>query len=111
MAGFRLLILVFCLCAVNFPKICTERSFDRVFKQGDAIIGSLLAVHKENSEDGCKNVFLTGINRVEAAVYTVEQINKDANILPNVQLGYDIRDYCMDRTKAMEHSYSLTFTS
>lgn len=108
MAAFRLLMLVFCLGAVNFPKICTQRPFDRVFKQGDAIIGSLLTVHSENAEDGCKNVFLPGINRVEAAVYTVEQINKNANILPSVKLGYDIRDYCMDRTKAMEHSYDFS---
>lgn len=108
MADFRQRTLVFCLCVVNFPKICTQRPFDRVFKQGDAIIGSLLAVHTENSEDGCKNVFLPGINRVEAAVYTIEQINKNANVLPNVQLGYDIRDYCKDRTKAMEHSYDFS---
>lgn len=108
MGDFRQFMFVFCLCALNYPNIHTQRPFDRVFKQGDAIIGSLLAVHTENSEDGCRNVFLPGINRVEAAVYTIEQINKDVNILPNVQLGYDIRDYCMDRTKAMEHSYDFS---
>ncbi|KAJ7388601.1 hypothetical protein OS493_036829 [Desmophyllum pertusum] len=75
---------------------------------GDAIIGSLLAVHRKNSEDGCKNLFLPGINRVEAAVYTIEQINKNRNILPTVQLGYDIRDYCMDRAKAMQHTYDFS---
>lgn len=108
MADFPKFMLVVCLYAVKYPIIHAQGTVDRVFKEGDAIIGSLLAVHTENSEDGCKNVFLPGINRVEASVYTIEQINKNANILPNVQLGYDIRDHCMDRTKAMKHTYDFS---
>ena len=100
-------MLLVCLYVVKY-SIQAQGTIDRVFNEGDAIIGSLLAVHKENSVDGCKNVFLPGINRVEAAVYTIEQINKNAKILPNVQLGYDIRDYCMDRTKAMQHTYDFS---
>lgn len=108
MAYFGQFIFVVFLFAVKYRIIHSQETVDRVFKEGDAIIGSILAVHTENSEDGCKNVFLPGINRVEANVYTIEQINRNAAILPNVQLGYDIRDHCMDRTKAMQHTYDFS---
>ena len=99
-------MLVICLSNMSYP--ITHGQVDRIFEQGDAIIGGLLTLHRETSKAGCRNVFLPGINRVEAALYTIEQINKNASILPNVQLGYDIRDYCMDRAKAMEHTYDFS---
>ena len=101
-------VFALCIFAVKSRNIHVQGTDDRIFKNGDVIIGSLLAVHQENSAKGCRNVRLTGINRVEAAIYTIEQINKDANILPNVQLGYDIRDHCMDRAKAMKHTYDFS---
>jgi len=106
MAQLRTFLFVICLYSVKFP--ITQGEVDRIFKQGDAIIGGLLTLHREATRQGCKNVFLPGINRVEAALYAIEQINEDRNILPNVQLGYDFRDYCMDRAKAMEQTYDFS---
>ena len=106
MANFRTFLFVICLYAVVYPV--TQGEVDRIFKDGEAIIGGLLTVHREATKYGCKKVFIPGVNRVEAALYAIEQINKDANILPNKELGYDIRDYCMDRAKAMEHSYDFS---
>ena len=108
MAGFSRLVFAFCLLYVMYPLTNLQETIDRIFKNGDVIIGSLLAAHQENSEEGCRNVHLVGIIRVEAAIFTIEQINKNVNILPNVQLGYDIRDHCMDRAKAMEHTYDFS---
>ncbi|PFX34845.1 Extracellular calcium-sensing receptor [Stylophora pistillata] len=102
------MLFAFCLLFVKYPSANLQETTDRIFKNGDVIIGSLLAAHQENSEEGCRNVHLIGIIRVEAAIYTIEQINKNANILPNIQLGYDIRDHCMDRAKAMKHTYDFS---
>ena len=108
MANFRTFLFVVWLYAVICP--ITQGEGDRIFKDGDAIIGALLYVHREATKYGCNKIFLPGVNRAEAALYAIEQINKDANILPNKQLGYDIRDYCVDREKAMEHTYDLAPT-
>lgn len=106
MNHFVSFVLVICFYTVKC--LCTKGEVDRIFKPGDEIIGGLLTLHRENTNDGCKNVFLPGINRVEAALYAIEQINKNVSILPNIQLGYDIRDYCMDRAKAMKHTYDFS---
>ena len=106
MANFRTFLFVVWLYAVICP--ITQGEGDRIFKDGDAIIGALLYVHREATKYGCNKIFLPGVNRAEAALYAIEQINKDTNILPNKQLGYDIRDYCVDREKAMEHTYDFS---
>ena len=106
MPRFLTLVLAICLYAGKHATIKGET--DRIYKPGDEMIGGLLALHRKNTKDGCKDVFLPGINRVQAALFAIEQINKNVNILPNVQLGYDIRDYCMDKAKAMEHTYHFS---
>ena len=106
MAHFLKLVFAICFYPVKYATIKGES--DRIYKPGDEIIGGLLALHKESTKDGCKDVFLPGINRVEAALFAIEQINKNVNILPDVQLGYDIRDYCRDGAKATEHTYHFS---
>lgn len=45
-----------------------------------------------------------GIHRVEAAFQTIDTINNDATILPNITLGIEIRDSCWYSAIALEQS-------
>lgn len=45
-----------------------------------------------------------GIQRVEAMMHTLDRINTDQNILPNISLGCEIRDSCWHSAVALEQS-------
>ena len=45
--------------------------------------------------------------RSEAMIFAIDKINNDSNLLPNISLGYDIRDYCESITKATRITYEL----
>lgn len=45
-----------------------------------------------------------GIQRVEAMMHTLDRINADPNILPNITLGCEIRDSCWHSAVALEQS-------
>ena len=78
------------------------------YKDGDIILGGLLRVHlRGNSENQCGELDVRGLNRVFAMIFAIEQINNDSKLLPNVTLGYDIRDYCGIALQATRISYNL----
>ncbi|KAL4696952.1 hypothetical protein H8959_002650 [Pygathrix nigripes] len=45
-----------------------------------------------------------GIQRVEAMLHTLERINSDPTLLPNITLGCEIRDSCWHSAVALEQS-------
>ncbi|XP_077391774.1 metabotropic glutamate receptor 1-like isoform X2 [Festucalex cinctus] len=45
-----------------------------------------------------------GVQRVEAMFYTLDRINADPNLLPNITLGCEIRDSCWHSSVALEQS-------
>ncbi|XP_028858325.1 metabotropic glutamate receptor 1 isoform X2 [Denticeps clupeoides] len=77
---------------------------------GDVIIGALFSVHHQPSaervaERKCGEVREQyGIQRVEAMFYTLDRINADPDILPNITLGCEIRDSCWHSSVALEQS-------
>uniref|UniRef100_A0A672NJ04 Metabotropic glutamate receptor 5 n=1 Tax=Sinocyclocheilus grahami TaxID=75366 RepID=A0A672NJ04_SINGR len=77
---------------------------------GDIIIGALFSVHHQPaaekvSERKCGEVREQyGIQRVEAMFYTLDRINADPNLLPNITLGCEIRDSCWHSSVALEQS-------
>ncbi|XP_016391735.1 metabotropic glutamate receptor 1-like [Sinocyclocheilus rhinocerous] len=77
---------------------------------GDVIIGALFSVHHQPSaervaERKCGDVREQyGIQRVEAMFYTLDRINADQNLLPNITLGCEIRDSCWHSSVALEQS-------
>lgn len=83
-------------------------AYHKVYKTGNISIGSLISLHKENNGNYCTRFYLPGLNRVEAIMYTVNKINNNSELLRNVSLGYDIRDYCNDRSLAMKEAYDFT---
>ncbi|KPP57831.1 hypothetical protein Z043_124401, partial [Scleropages formosus] len=89
------------------PK-SVSRSVARM--DGDIIIGALFSVHHQPSaekvaERKCGEVREQyGIQRVEAMFHTLDRINSDPNLLPNISLGCEIRDSCWHSSVALEQS-------
>lgn len=77
---------------------------------GDIIIGALFSVHHQPSaekvaERKCGEIREQyGIQRVEAMFYTLDRINADPYLLPNITLGCEIRDSCWHSSVALEQS-------
>ncbi|KAM6907517.1 glutamate receptor, metabotropic 5a [Xenentodon cancila] len=77
---------------------------------GDVIIGALFSVHHQPPADKvherkCGAVREQyGIQRVEAMMHTLDRINADPTILPNITLGCEIRDSCWHSAVALEQS-------
>uniref|UniRef100_A0A3Q2YDU2 Receptor ligand binding region domain-containing protein n=1 Tax=Hippocampus comes TaxID=109280 RepID=A0A3Q2YDU2_HIPCM len=77
---------------------------------GDVIIGALFSVHHQPSaekvaERKCGDVREQyGIQRVEAMFHTLDRINADQQLLPNISLGCEIRDSCWHSSVALEQS-------
>lgn len=109
-------VLLFCTCPDSsadvhqrsvVPKAVT-RSVARM--DGDIIIGALFSVHHQPSaekvsERKCGEIREQyGIQRVEAMFHTLDRINADPNLLPNITLGCEIRDSCWHSSVALEQS-------
>lgn len=77
---------------------------------GDIIIGALFSVHHQPTvekvhERKCGEIREQyGIQRVEAMLHTLDRINADPNLLPNITLGCEIRDSCWHSAVALEQS-------
>nr|XP_056708619.1 metabotropic glutamate receptor 1 isoform X1 [Euleptes europaea] len=85
-----------------------QRSVARM--EGDVIIGALFSVHHQPPaekvpERKCGEIREQyGIQRVEAMFHTLDKINSDPVLLPNITLGSEIRDSCWHSSVALEQS-------
>lgn len=94
------------------PTVTTPVSSGRVVAAipGDLVIGALFSMHhaptlKEAQTRRCGDIREQyGIQRVEAAFMTIDQINSDDKILPNITLGLEVRDSCWFPPIALEQS-------
>lgn len=77
---------------------------------GDLVIGILVPVHERPSPKQAQTRTCGavreqyGIQRVEVAFKTIDSINADPKILPNITLGIEIRDSCWHSPIALEQS-------
>jgi hypothetical protein len=75
---------------------------------GDIILGGIFPMHEilsSNRDYPCGAIKEEkGIQRLEAMLYAVDEINKDRHLLPNVTLGTVIIDSCSSDTYALEQS-------
>ena len=85
----------------------TGRNVNRSFQDGDVTLGGLFLLHYSTEDGKCGEFFPIGLGHVEAMIFAVDKINENPTLLPNVTLGYDIRDYCESAAKAMEHTYDF----
>ena len=81
------------------------------YREGDVILGGEIPVHLPGSrmhEGECSELFFTsGLARTLAIIYAIEKINNDSTLLPNITLGYDIRDYCESLPKATQIAFDF----
>ncbi|XP_033001989.1 metabotropic glutamate receptor 5 isoform X2 [Lacerta agilis] len=97
----------------NFGLLVSAQSNERrvvAYMPGDIIIGALFSVHHQPTVDKvherkCGEVREQyGIQRVEAMLHTLDRINQNQTLLPNITLGCEIRDSCWHSAVALEQS-------
>ena len=99
------LLTIFCS---NIYQTYSKFHPNRIFKPGDVTLGGLFDVHINGPNDTCSSeLFTMGLGHVEAMLFAIERINNDSSILPNITVGYDIRDYCENAGMAMTMAYDV----
>ncbi|XP_078382258.1 extracellular calcium-sensing receptor-like [Oculina patagonica] len=78
------------------------------YRGGDVMLGGLFSVHQlQGISKGQCGEITNEVALAEAMIFAINKINNDPNLLPNITLGYDIRDYCENITKATIITYEL----
>lgn len=80
-----------------------------LFADGDVILGGLFPVHLERTDGRCVNLQYDAVVWTEAMILSIEEINRNPNLLPNITLGYRIFDSCGNVRTAMEWSADFVF--
>ncbi|XP_070536933.1 extracellular calcium-sensing receptor-like [Ptychodera flava] len=99
------LTMVVSLVVVASETEILPTSTKRIYKHGDIIIGGMFPFHTElrredeSLESGpivhvCSSLFPEGYRLAEAMIFALDEINDDADFVPGIKLGYDIRDTC-----------------
>ncbi|RDD46595.1 Metabotropic glutamate receptor 2 [Trichoplax sp. H2] len=83
------------------------------FQSGDVVLGGLFSVHFHYNplSRKCGYISERGVKWVQAMIYTIDQINNNQNILPNITIGFDIRDTCSSASHALEESLDFVIYS
>ena len=79
----------------------------------DFVLGGLFPVHGNDGGGArCGDVFNErGLERLEAMLYSIDRINSDPNLLPNITLGFDIRDTCARENVALDESIDFALVT
>ena len=84
-------------------------------RSGDIILGGLFAVHSfvPGSDHGqCTDTERDqGIQSLEAMLYVIDAINSNPDLLPNITLGYDIRDSCRSEKIGLDESDDMVLAN
>ena len=92
-----------------FLFFCFYTAVQAPYREGDIMLGGLFNVHQLADQPGsqCGEINLGGLGRMQAMIFAIERINNDTSLLSNISLGYDIRDYCGNLSKAAGLVYKL----
>ena len=79
----------------------------------DLVLAAIIPIHNhgEDHVTCSNNVWPETLDYLEAILYSIDVINSDENILPNINLGYDIRDSCLTQTIAVDEAVDLVLLS
>lgn len=80
---------------------------------GDLVLGGLFPIHEKGlGMDECGRINEDrGIQRLEAMLFAIDQINGDLSLLPGVSLGVHILDTCSRDTYALEQALEFVRAS
>lgn len=74
------------------------------------VLGALFAIHDPSSSGECSEALDdSGLESVEAFLYAIDRINSDSNLLPDISLGYDVRDTCVLENIALDEAIGMLF--
>ena len=92
------------LSPVPIPEGVPNPKFTKI--PGDIVLGGLFPMHEKGTGGSLCGAIKEekGIQRLEAMLYAIDQINADDNILYNITLGAHILDTCLRDTFALEQS-------
>ncbi|TVK90534.1 Metabotropic glutamate receptor 2 [Bagarius yarrelli] len=101
-----LLLVAKRLQALEVSGYSSDTTKKEIIIEGDLVIGGLFPVHQkgEGAEDCGRINAQRGIQRLEAMLLALDEINKDNQILPGIKLGAHILDTCSKDTYALEQS-------
>lgn len=99
--------------ALAIPGYNTDITKKEIIIEGDLVIGGLFPVHQkgEGAQDCGRINAQRGIQRLEAMLLALDEINQDDQILPGVTLGAHILDTCSKDTYALEQSLEFVRAS
>ena len=78
-------------------------------QDSDFVLGGVFEIHSmQGSERFCRDIRCRGgTDRVEAMLFAIDLINNDPLLLPNLTLGYDIRDTCSEEHIGLDEAADL----
>ena len=89
------------------PIAISGKISSAIIDKGDIVLGGLFPVHKKSTHGyhSCGDIYPDrGIQRLEAMLFSIDHINKDDRVLPDVRLGANIMDTCSRDVYALEQS-------
>uniref|UniRef100_A0A8C2VBY9 Glutamate metabotropic receptor 3 n=1 Tax=Chinchilla lanigera TaxID=34839 RepID=A0A8C2VBY9_CHILA len=111
----RLQVLTLALFSKGFLLCLGDHNFQRkeIKIEGDLVLGGLFPINEKGTgtEDCGRINEDRGIQRLEAMLFAIDEINKDSYLLPGVKLGVHILDTCSRDTYALEQSLEFVRAS
>ena len=83
------------------------------YEDGTIMLGGLFDLHHTEGviNNSCSNLLASNLGSLQAMIFAIEKINDNRTFLPNVTLGYELLDYCLQPAIAVEASYELVVKS
>ncbi|GFY78404.1 metabotropic glutamate receptor 1 [Trichonephila inaurata madagascariensis] len=105
------LLLAVATAVALLQTCCGQRRTKRTaIIPGDIMIGALFSVHHSPSQKQAQSRICGeireqyGLQRIEASFQTIDEINRNETLLPNITLGIEIRDSCWYPPIALDQS-------
>ncbi|XP_033108472.1 metabotropic glutamate receptor 7-like [Anneissia japonica] len=104
--SFECLLLIILQLLKTSSQTHMPDTYNDVYKQnGDVIIGVLADVHQQDEDGQCTELQDLGVlHRLEAIVYSIDKINSQFDILPNITIGFEIYDTCSEQTTSLSQA-------
>ena len=88
-------------------SMCLRESFTLTYP-GDVNLAAVFPIHKSGENGACDRIQKEdGIQPLEAMLFTLDEINKNENLLPSIRLGAIAIDSCDNPIQAAEKTLPL----